>query len=196
MKNIQKFDIQSNGIMSGLPFLCSYLSSVVFCYIADGLLKYELVSLTNVRKIMTASSQVIPGLLVVLVGYLDDLVMIIIIWSIAVMLVSDLVVQSLMSQEISISFLPLADHSKLCWCNGKHRWPSTQLCRTCISFCTKYPHDSIISLAFIQWRDSDWSTESGSMENMFHSLINCCNSDLCHVSSLRYSDSSTLELLR
>lgn len=73
---------------SGLPFLCSYLSSVVFCYIADWLLKYELLSLTNVRKVMTASSQVIPGLLVVLVGYLDsELIWILIIWSVAVMLV-------------------------------------------------------------------------------------------------------------
>lgn len=89
MKNILNFDIQNNGIMSGLPFLCSYLSSVVFCYIADIFVKHELLSLTNVRKLMTASSQVIPGLLVVLVGYMgSDIIGILIVWSLAVMLVS------------------------------------------------------------------------------------------------------------
>lgn len=89
MKNILNFDIQSNGVMSGLPFLCSYLSSVLFCYAADILLKHNILSLTNVRKLMTASSQIIPGLLVVAVGYLDDqLITILVIWSIAVTMIT------------------------------------------------------------------------------------------------------------
>lgn len=89
MKNILNFDIQSNGVMSGLPFLCSYLSSVVFCYVADVLVKHHILSLTNVRKLMTASSQIIPGLLVVLVGYLGtEIVTVLIIWSIAVTMIT------------------------------------------------------------------------------------------------------------
>lgn len=89
MKNVLNFDIQSNGVMSGLPFLCSYLSSVLFCYAADSLLKHNILSLTNVRKLMTASSQIIPGLLVVAVGYLDNhLVAILVIWSIAVTMIT------------------------------------------------------------------------------------------------------------
>lgn len=110
MKNILNFDIQNNGIMSGLPFLCSYLSSVVFCYIADGLLKYKLLSLTNVRKLMTASSQVIPGLLVVLVGYMgDELVWILIVWSLAVMLASiyEISIVCLMYHQICSHYLSL-----------------------------------------------------------------------------------------
>lgn len=89
MKNILNFDIQSNGVMSGLPFLCSYLSSVVFCYVADVLVQHKILNLTNVRKLMTASSQIIPGLLVVLVGYLGtEIVSVLIIWSIAVTMIT------------------------------------------------------------------------------------------------------------
>jgi Major Facilitator Superfamily len=89
MKNILNFDIQSNGVMSGLQFLASYLSSVVFCYVADVLVKHKILSLTNVRKLMTASSQIIPGLLVVLVGYLGtQIVRVLIIWSVAVTMIT------------------------------------------------------------------------------------------------------------
>lgn len=89
MKSILRFDIQSNGLMSGLPFLCSYLSSVVFCYVADVLVQHKILNLTNVRKLMTASSQIIPGLLVVLVGYLGaEIVSTLIIWSIAVTMIT------------------------------------------------------------------------------------------------------------
>lgn len=43
-----------NGFMNGAPFLCSYLSSVVFCYAADFIISRNLMSLTNVRKMFTA----------------------------------------------------------------------------------------------------------------------------------------------
>lgn len=43
-----------NGILSGLPFICSYLASVVFCYVADLLVTRQIMSLVNVRKIFTA----------------------------------------------------------------------------------------------------------------------------------------------
>jgi MFS family permease len=89
MKNILNFDIQSNGIISGLPFICSYLASVLFCYVADVLVQQNILNLTNVRKLMTASSQIIPGLLVVMVGYMGhEIISVIIIWSIAVTLIT------------------------------------------------------------------------------------------------------------
>jgi len=43
-----------NGLMSGAPFLCSYVSSVLFCYLADVLVNSKLLTLTNVRKLFTA----------------------------------------------------------------------------------------------------------------------------------------------
>lgn len=89
MKNILNFDIQYNGIISGLPFICSYFSSVLFCYLADVIVRHNILNLTNVRKLMTASSQIIPGLLVVLVGYLGkEIVSVVIIWSIGITMVT------------------------------------------------------------------------------------------------------------
>jgi len=51
MKNSNFFQ---NGLMSGAPFLCSYVSSVLFCYLADVLVNSKLLTLTNVRKLFTA----------------------------------------------------------------------------------------------------------------------------------------------
>ena len=89
MKNILHFSIQENGLLSGTPFLCSYLSSVVFCWIADYLVQHNLLGLTNVRKVFTAISQIIPGILCLFIGYLgDDIVMVIFIWFLAVTLIT------------------------------------------------------------------------------------------------------------
>lgn len=85
MKNILGFSIQENGLLSGTPFLCSYLSSVVFCYVADVLVTRNLLSLTNVRKVFTAISQIIPGILVLIVGYLgQNIALVLVIWFVAV----------------------------------------------------------------------------------------------------------------
>ncbi|XP_052869216.1 vesicular glutamate transporter 3 isoform X1 [Anopheles cruzii] len=85
MQKIFCFDIQQNGLLSGAPFLCSYLSSVLFCYIADILMDHRTLTLTNVRKLFTALSQIVPGVLVLLVGYLGyQIVTVLILWFVAV----------------------------------------------------------------------------------------------------------------
>ncbi|XP_067210089.1 sialin [Linepithema humile] len=89
MKTVLGFSIQANGILSGAPFICSYLSSVVFCYVADLLVTRKILTLLTVRKIFTALSQVVPGILVVLIGYLGcDIIIALIIWFIAVTLIT------------------------------------------------------------------------------------------------------------
>lgn len=90
MKHMLKFDIKSNGVLNGLPFLLSYLSSVLFCYIADCLVERNVLSLTNVRKIFTAASQILPGILVVCIGYLgvQDIVSVLVLWFAAVSLIT------------------------------------------------------------------------------------------------------------
>ncbi|XP_043493359.1 sialin isoform X1 [Polistes fuscatus] len=89
IKTVLGFSIQANGILSGLPFICSYLSSVVFCYVADVLVNRQILSLTNVRKVFTMSSQVIPGILVLLIGYLGcNIILVAIVWFIAVILIT------------------------------------------------------------------------------------------------------------
>jgi MFS family permease len=85
MKTVLGFAIQKNGLLNGAPFLLSYLTSVVFCYLADVIVTRNLMSLKNVRKMNTAIAQVIPGLICVLIGYLGcDIVPVLVVWFIAV----------------------------------------------------------------------------------------------------------------
>ncbi|XP_018301443.1 sialin isoform X1 [Mycetomoellerius zeteki] len=89
MKTVLGFSIQANGILSGAPFICSYISSVIFCYVADLLVTQQIMTLITVRKIFTALSQVVPGILVVLIGYLGcDIIVVLIVWFIAVTLIT------------------------------------------------------------------------------------------------------------
>ncbi|XP_019877715.2 sialin [Aethina tumida] len=89
MKSILGFSIEKNGLLSGAPFICSYVASVLFCYIADKLATKNLMSLTNIRKLMTMLSQVVPGLLVLLISYLGcDITLVLIVWFIAVTLIT------------------------------------------------------------------------------------------------------------
>lgn len=89
MKSILGFNIQENGILSGAPFILSYLSSVIFCYVADQLVNRKLMSLKNVRKLFTMLAQVVPGILCVCIGYLGcNVVYVLIVWFIAVTLIT------------------------------------------------------------------------------------------------------------
>ncbi|XP_046673682.1 sialin-like isoform X3 [Homalodisca vitripennis] len=89
MKTVLGFSIQKNGVLSGLPFLLSYLSSVVFCYVADYLVTRNLIGLTNVRKIFTAMSQVVPGMMVLAIGYLGcHITLVLVTWFLAVTLIT------------------------------------------------------------------------------------------------------------
>jgi ACS family sodium-dependent inorganic phosphate cotransporter-like MFS transporter 5 len=89
MKSILGFSIEKNGLLSGAPFICSYVASVFFCYTADKLVTKNIMSLTNVRKVMTALSQVVPGLLVLVISYLGcDIELVLVVWFIAVTLIT------------------------------------------------------------------------------------------------------------
>ncbi|KAG5875062.1 hypothetical protein JTB14_036059 [Gonioctena quinquepunctata] len=89
MKSILGFSIEKNGLLNGAPFLCSYIASVFFCYIADKLLTKGYMSLTNVRKLMTAMSQVVPGILVIFISYLGcQIELVLVIWFISVTLIT------------------------------------------------------------------------------------------------------------
>uniref|UniRef100_A0A0K8TJ65 Major facilitator superfamily (MFS) profile domain-containing protein n=1 Tax=Lygus hesperus TaxID=30085 RepID=A0A0K8TJ65_LYGHE len=89
MKTILGFSIQKNGVLNGAPFLLSYLSSVVFCYVADILGTRKILPLTTVRKIFTMLSQVIPGIFVLIIGYSGcNLILVLFMWFAAVMLIT------------------------------------------------------------------------------------------------------------
>lgn len=89
MKTVLGFSIQKNGLMSGLPFLCSYVSSVFFCWLADVLVKRKIMNLTNVRKLFTALAQIVPGFLLLAIGYLGcSIAPVLVSWFIAVTLIT------------------------------------------------------------------------------------------------------------
>ncbi|KAL1502126.1 hypothetical protein ABEB36_007318 [Hypothenemus hampei] len=89
MKRILGFSIEKNGLLSGAPFICSYVASVFFCYIADKLVTGNYMSLTNVRKLMTALSQVVPGALIPLISYLGcEIELVLVVWFIAVTMIT------------------------------------------------------------------------------------------------------------
>ncbi|CAG9770171.1 unnamed protein product [Ceutorhynchus assimilis] len=89
MKRILGFSIEKNGLLSGAPFITSYVASVFFCYVADKLVTGNYMSMTNLRKLMTALSQVVPGILVTLVSYLGcDIDLVLVVWFIAVTMIT------------------------------------------------------------------------------------------------------------
>ncbi|XP_043063577.1 sialin isoform X1 [Drosophila ficusphila] len=88
MGKVLKFNFETNGFLSGMPFICSYISSVFFCYIADKFVMYKVLNLTNVRKLFTALSQIIPGLLIYCIGYIDNVHILLTVWFIAVIFIT------------------------------------------------------------------------------------------------------------
>ncbi|KAH8272183.1 hypothetical protein KR018_008780 [Drosophila ironensis] len=88
MGNVLKFNFETNGFLSGMPFICSYISSVLFCYVADKCILHKILSLTNVRKLFTALSQIIPGLLIYCIGYIDNIHILLSVWFIAVIFIT------------------------------------------------------------------------------------------------------------
>ncbi|KAH8338974.1 hypothetical protein KR059_007657, partial [Drosophila kikkawai] len=88
MGNVLKFNFETNGFLSGMPFIGSYISSVFFCYVADKLLLYKVLRLTNVRKVFTALSQIIPGILIYCIGHIDNVHILLTVWFIAVIFIT------------------------------------------------------------------------------------------------------------
>ncbi|XP_014234193.1 sialin [Trichogramma pretiosum] len=68
MENVLGLNIQTNGILNGLPFILSYITSVGFCWVGDVLVRSNTMSLLNVRKLFTALAQVVPGILTIVIG--------------------------------------------------------------------------------------------------------------------------------
>lgn len=84
MSKMLQFTYEVNGFLSGMAFVGSYLSSVIFCCIADRLLLNNRMTLFNVRRLFTGLSQIVPGLLLFGIGYVDNIIVLLVIWFIAV----------------------------------------------------------------------------------------------------------------
>ncbi|XP_005107785.1 uncharacterized transporter slc-17.2 [Aplysia californica] len=71
MKEVLQLDIQSNGFYSMLPYVALSLCTNIWGSLCDCLLRRKVVSLTGVRKLSTAVGTVVPGILYVIISFLD-----------------------------------------------------------------------------------------------------------------------------
>ncbi|XP_071356297.1 sialin isoform X1 [Trachinotus anak] len=69
MNDILHFDLQSNGFLSALPYLGSWLSSTLSGVVADSLIERRVFSVTVVRKIFTLTGMLLPAAFLVAVSY-------------------------------------------------------------------------------------------------------------------------------
>ncbi|KAK2145734.1 hypothetical protein LSH36_660g02057 [Paralvinella palmiformis] len=70
MKQVLHFDISQNGMLSGLPYLFTWITMTAGGQIADVLRKRRLLSTTWVRKLFNTIGQILPAIFLVITGYL------------------------------------------------------------------------------------------------------------------------------
>ncbi|XP_052253573.1 uncharacterized transporter slc-17.2-like isoform X2 [Dreissena polymorpha] len=71
MKEVLKFDITSNGAYSMIPYLVFWIFILIGGQIADVLITKNILSIEWTRKLCCALGMVIPGIFLVLTGYMD-----------------------------------------------------------------------------------------------------------------------------
>ncbi|XP_064638978.1 sialin-like [Lineus longissimus] len=69
MKEILRFDINQNGLLSAVPYLALWIITIFTGYSADLLRERRIMSITAVRKLYTTLSVLIPGAFLVSVGF-------------------------------------------------------------------------------------------------------------------------------
>ncbi|KAK7484461.1 hypothetical protein BaRGS_00024346, partial [Batillaria attramentaria] len=71
LNDILAFDIQASGALSSLPFVARAILNMVFAVIADRLQTGGVMSITNNRKFFQTLGLVVPGAMLVGLGFLD-----------------------------------------------------------------------------------------------------------------------------
>lgn len=69
MSNVLHFSIQANGLLTALPYLVMWATSIVSSWFADWLIKANKLSITNVRKIFTTVASVGPAVFIIAASY-------------------------------------------------------------------------------------------------------------------------------
>ncbi|XP_056255925.1 sialin [Seriola aureovittata] len=69
MNDILHFDLQSNGFLSALPYLGSWLFSTLSGVVADSLIEKKVFSVTVVRKLFTLTGMLLPAAFLAALGY-------------------------------------------------------------------------------------------------------------------------------
>ncbi|KAJ2948827.1 hypothetical protein O0L34_g5755 [Tuta absoluta] len=69
MANVLEADIKQNGILSALPYLAIFMMSFPMGFLADWILKKELLSTTNTRKLMNSIGMYGPAIALIGLSY-------------------------------------------------------------------------------------------------------------------------------
>ncbi|XP_060522058.1 sialin isoform X1 [Cylas formicarius] len=69
MKDVLKFNIKENGLLSSLPYLGKYFMAVISSYLADRLRKSGTMSTTATRKMFTTFAVMLPGFLMIVEAF-------------------------------------------------------------------------------------------------------------------------------
>lgn len=69
MSSVLKYSIQSNGLLTALPYVFMWLSSILSSWLADWLIKTDRWSTTKTRKAFTTVSCVFPAIFIIAASY-------------------------------------------------------------------------------------------------------------------------------
>ncbi|KAJ8681409.1 hypothetical protein QAD02_017196 [Eretmocerus hayati] len=69
MSSVLRFDVENNGYLSSLPYLCMWLGGITSSWLTDWLLASGRLSTTNVRKLGNSLASVGPALFIVAASY-------------------------------------------------------------------------------------------------------------------------------
>ncbi|CAH1116592.1 unnamed protein product [Phaedon cochleariae] len=72
MNNVMKFDMNSNGVLSGSPYLIYFILTCFCGVLADYTINKEILSRANTRKIFTTTASVIPAAALMILSFLPD----------------------------------------------------------------------------------------------------------------------------
>ncbi|KAK7486159.1 hypothetical protein BaRGS_00022625 [Batillaria attramentaria] len=72
LSDVLLFDTETSGVLASLPFISRVLLNMVFAVISDRLHIHGLLSVTNNRKLFQTVGLVLPGAMLVGLGYLDS----------------------------------------------------------------------------------------------------------------------------
>ncbi|KAL3613073.1 hypothetical protein CASFOL_043087 [Castilleja foliolosa] len=69
MTGVLKFDIHRTGTLAALPYVVMWISSIVFGWLCDKVVKRNWLNVTNARKTFTTIASVGPGICMILASY-------------------------------------------------------------------------------------------------------------------------------
>ncbi|KAF5270564.1 hypothetical protein FQR65_LT05462 [Abscondita terminalis] len=73
--------VEQNGLVNGMSWFVDYFAALIFCFVSDKIIQYKLIPLVYNRKIFSGIGQIIPGIMALVIGYINcNIPLIITVW--------------------------------------------------------------------------------------------------------------------